>query len=82
LKERGFDRTMSGKSPWALKDVVMTFSEFINRMRKNTLFTGCSKRSRYKAPEILRNEAYIEIRRIACPAEKRGGIRAIPPLAG
>jgi hypothetical protein len=27
--------------------------------------------------EILRNEAYIEVRRIACPAEKRGKMRAI-----
>jgi hypothetical protein len=30
----------------------------INRMRKNSFFKGCSKRSRYEAPEILRNEAY------------------------
>jgi hypothetical protein len=27
------------------------------------LFTGCSKRFRYKAPKIPRNEAYIEVRR-------------------
>jgi hypothetical protein len=30
---------------------------------KNLFSKGCSKRFRYKAPEILRNETYIEIRR-------------------
>jgi hypothetical protein len=33
--------------------------DFSNRMLKNSLFAGCSKRSRCKAPEILRNEAYL-----------------------
>jgi Pyruvate/2-oxoacid:ferredoxin oxidoreductase delta subunit len=31
--------------------------------RKNSFSTGCSKRSRYKAPETPRNEAYIGVRR-------------------
>jgi hypothetical protein len=30
---------------------------------KNTLCSGCSKRSRCKAPEISKSEAYIEVRR-------------------
>jgi hypothetical protein len=34
----------------------------VNSLRKNSIFTGGSKRSRYQAPEIWRNEAYIEIR--------------------
>ena len=38
-------------------------AEVINRMWKDSFFTGCLKRSRYKAPEIPRNEAYIEVRR-------------------
>jgi lipoyl synthase len=34
----------------------------ISRIQED-FFTGCSKRSRYKAPEIQRNKAYIEVRR-------------------
>jgi hypothetical protein len=33
------------------------------RVLKKTLFAGCSKMRRYKAPEIPRSEAYIEVRR-------------------
>jgi hypothetical protein len=35
----------------------------INRVLKKTLLTGCSKMLRYKAPEILRIEAYMKVRR-------------------
>jgi hypothetical protein len=30
---------------------------------KNDYFSGCSRMPRCKAPEILRNEAYLEVRR-------------------
>ena len=32
-------------------------------MLKKSLFAGCSKRPRCKAPKILRSEAYLEVRR-------------------
>jgi hypothetical protein len=35
----------------------------IKGLHKNSICTGCSKRFRYKATEILRNEAYEEVRR-------------------
>jgi hypothetical protein len=35
----------------------------IDRVLKKTLLTGCSKMLRYKAPEILRSEAYMKVRR-------------------
>jgi hypothetical protein len=71
----------------------------LNKMQ-GKVFTGCSKRSRYKAPEtghrpegvglsgpfreeILRNKAYIEVRRNKPAPLKNGeGCGAIPPLAG
>ena len=34
-----------------------------NRLLKNSIFAGCSKMPRCKAPEILRNEAYLDVRR-------------------
>ena len=34
-----------------------------NRLLKNSIFAGCSKMPRCKAPEILRNEAYSDVRR-------------------
>ena len=46
-----------------LVDIDHLICQVISRMRKNSFFTGCSKRSRYKAPEIPRKEAYIEVRR-------------------
>ena len=55
--------------PWVRSDDgdnMLPFQQMrsrINSLRKNSIFTGCSKRSRYKAPEIPRNEAYIEVRR-------------------
>jgi len=30
---------------------------------KEVLLAGCSKTPRYKAPEILRSEAYMKVRR-------------------
>jgi hypothetical protein len=30
---------------------------------KKSMFAGCSKTSRCKAPEILRSEAYLQVRR-------------------
>jgi hypothetical protein len=35
----------------------------INRLLKKSSFPGCSKRARCKAPEILRSEAYLAVRR-------------------
>jgi hypothetical protein len=36
--------------------------------------------SRCKTPEIPRNEVYIKVRRIDCPAGRRGGMRATPQM--
>jgi hypothetical protein len=33
------------------------------RLLVKASFSGCSKRARCKAPEILRSEAYLEVRR-------------------
>ncbi len=33
------------------------------RVLKKTMLAGCSKTLRYKAPEILRSEAYLKVRR-------------------
>jgi len=38
---------------------------------REPLFTGCSKTSRYKAPELSRSEAYTAVRR----NDERGGQR-------
>jgi hypothetical protein len=35
---------------------------FINRLLKKWFFQGCSKMPRCKAPEILRSEAYLQVR--------------------
>jgi len=34
-----------------------------NRLLKKSIFPGCSKMPRCKAPEILRSEAYLSVRR-------------------
>jgi hypothetical protein len=34
-----------------------------NSLLKNSFFAGCSKMSRCKAPEILRSEVYLDVRR-------------------
>ena len=38
-----------------------------NRLLKKSFSSGCSKMPRCKAPEILRNEAYLEVRRNDLP---------------
>jgi hypothetical protein len=34
-----------------------------NRLLEKSSFPGCSKRARWKAPEILRSEAYLAVLR-------------------
>jgi hypothetical protein len=34
-----------------------------NRLLEKSSFSGCSKRARCKAPEILKSEAYLAVRR-------------------
>jgi hypothetical protein len=54
-----------------------------NRLLEKSSFPGCSKRARWKAPEILRSEAYLAVlRNKPSPALTRGRIRAIPRSAG
>ena len=35
----------------------------ISRLLKKSFYSGCSKMSRYEAPEILRSETYSDVRR-------------------
>ena len=35
----------------------------ITRLLKKSFYSGCSKMPRYEAPEILRSEAYLDVRR-------------------
>ena len=43
------------------------------RVLKKSFFSGCSKMPRCKAPEILRSEAYLDVRRNAeGPAGRQG----------
>jgi len=35
----------------------------ISRLLKKSFYSGCSKMSRYEAPEILRSETYLDVRR-------------------
>jgi len=47
-----------------------------SRLLKTSLFAGCSKMPRCKAPEILRNAAYFDVRRNKpAPCLTRGRIR-------
>jgi hypothetical protein len=47
-----------------------------NRLLKMSFFAGCSKMPKCKAPEILRNEAYSDVRRNKpAPCLTRGRIR-------
>jgi hypothetical protein len=39
------------------------FSGNTKRLLKRSSFAGCSKRARCKAPEILRSEVYLAVRR-------------------
>ena len=34
----------------------------ISRLLKKSFYSGCSKMPRYEAPEILRSEAYLDVR--------------------
>jgi hypothetical protein len=45
-------------------------------MLKRSFFSGCSKMPRCKAPEILRSEAYLEVRRNDACAPKRFSAQA------
>jgi len=58
------------KKPEAFRSKVRKGGVFLGRLLKNTSrllkksrVAGCSKTSRCKAPEILRSEAYMEVRR-------------------
>jgi len=56
--------------------------EYLQHGAEKLSFTGCSKRFRYKAPEIPRNESYIEVRRISLPRRKAGRYEGNPAVGG
>jgi len=37
--------------------------QIISGLLKKSFYSGCSKMPRYEAPEILRSEAYLDVRR-------------------
>ena len=47
----------------SVKQQMVAFRQRPSRVLKKTLFAGCSKMPRCKAPEILRSEAYMRVRR-------------------
>ena len=63
MGQRGFGKRLRRREVKPKKRKIVRIYLFTTRLLKKLIFMGCSKMPRCKAPEILRSEAYLEVRR-------------------